>query len=334
MPAHAEDPLAGSFVQPGPLERQVRSLVAEMRGFVQGPRLEPRLLELAAHVQAVSLMLRPEFSGRVVPDPDELYDHYFGIQRVEGLPAEVFAGQVLRTAAALFSDLPWAGQDHRDIKAALDAFAAMLSRAPELPVAEPIGTDWRGVWNDDPERLTGVVSPFRWRTGHHWLGICSFFCRVALVEATSAALDPAECGHVIKEAARFLKAATAAMAYATAFPFKLSLLAPMPQDGGFWGIHNPDYDRMKTARFALRHRLFELYGRRPGRWPEPVRIAMRDFHETDLLDLDRQCGLAEFKPAVEHLRELAELRRKEFDFSDSDAVMIALTAAEAQRTSV
>lgn len=207
---------------------------------------------------------------------------------------------------------------------------------------------WSELWVDPSEgsdSWTRKIASYRWIVGHHLFDEFTIFCREFLVNATDALEKDEEIlsAKFIQKAQQSLRGTTAAMWYACNFPGKIyegpirqSMISTETPDG-FSGTQNADYNRMKHAKDELKMAIRHRYGLKPEQWPKAIYQALKDFHEVDIEDNEHhiliavrnagtdtslaqkvwQQGLPDGvhrKSAAEVLRDMAEVKRKEFKF--------------------
>ena len=320
-------------------------------------------------LEAIPAIVAAQEFGPVMAAACAIYDDYFGVVRIDPLPLAPCVREVARTSLALFADLAVTLLDRAQL-AQLSAtmaqfFAVLAERTPTTNVAAAGQSDnvparplapchalpatparYQQMWQavDSTDRAWHEqVAFYRWKVGHHFFNWCAIFCQDALMQATTALTtgDPDAAAVHLGQAEGFLRGTTAAMWYAGDFPALLyqTIIRPsmvMPgAPAGFSGDQNADYNRMKSAKQALKSAVRTHYGAELAALPGALRQALLHFHEADIEDNEHHLIIAAQKvgadqslaqkewqaelPAHVHrqsdvdiLRQMAEMKRREF----------------------
>lgn len=314
---------------PTEVDRRLCVLAAEQRGFAR--RCE-EILRNATTVEKPS-----EIEGTVE------YDRFFGVCRVDRPGADLMAAQIAATSAVVLTELS------RTVLAA-DELVAVLSTLGDLTARFPVAAaNLAAPRTEDEVRADEPAAAsvedralYRWVIGHHLFNLASVFCIEAVNRARRSALDGDAAGTAaaLVQAAGRLRATTAAMWFAGAFPasaylghVRPAMAAASGSEGGFSGTQNLDYHRLRRAIDGLRESLPTM----PVAGAPNVRAAHAVFTETEIEDVEHHVLIAAAKvggiepslltsaslallpvdleraPAVEVLRDMAALRRANRD---------------------
>lgn len=207
---------------------------------------------------------------------------------------------------------------------------------------------WSEIWNcsaDEIDDWTNKVAVYRWCVGHHFFNLCAILGREHLEQAESALRDAEEerGAELILTARKFLRGAGAAMCYAANFPSEVyqNLIRPSmimtETPYGFSGSQNADHNHFKAAKKGLMQTVFACYGKEHNEWPSAVYSAVKAFHDSEIEDSELHILIAvskvgtdsslaqkiwqgrlpsgvRVKNAVDVLRDMAEMKRRQYQF--------------------
>ncbi|MEU2039682.1 hypothetical protein [Nocardia niwae] len=324
-----------------PVTARLRALTQRLRDEMPTPSavsaaLAAAAAELAALIPAgVPVVAQVETTSEVEGSID--YDRYFGFVRVAELPRDVLAAQIVITCAAVLAEMSTAPIALDESISALDAIGAMLAwcATTSVTVRETVS---RVAGRPFADAAVEVRAEYRWIIGHHLFNLSTVFClaEIQRAQASAVAGDDSATADALLAAARYLRATTAAMWFAGAFPAEIYLRHVRPsmavlsgRETGFSGTQNLDYHRLRRAIDVLRVALAAT----PVRGSAVLRSAHAVFTEIEIQDVEHHILIAAAKvggtepsllshanrtelpghmdlvPAVEVLRDLAEQRR-------------------------
>lgn len=207
---------------------------------------------------------------------------------------------------------------------------------------------WSEIWNCPEDKInnwTSKVAVYRWCVGHHFFNLCAILGREHLEQAELALKEGKEdrAADLILMARKFLRGASAAMCYAANFPSDVyqNLIRPSmvmtETPHGFSGSLNADHNSFKAAIKGLMQTVFACYGQEHNKWPSALYSAVKAFHEAEIEDSELHILIAvskvgadsslaqktwqarlpsgvRVKNAVDVLRDMAEMKRHEYQF--------------------
>ena len=249
-----------------------------------------------------------------------VYDRFFYTHRLTSMSMHEYAAQVIATCAAVLYDLPHTFLDLAEVSAMVGAMERMFEylhgnlpkdngASGETPIVGaqtyPV-EDCDKAWMEATSETvawTETVSDYRWVVGHHFFNVVAQFCGGFLLRADQAANDNHAilCADHLRDAERFLRASTAGLWYAGAFPAAIyerhTRPAMISTDAreGFTGAHNADYERMKVAKSAMTTAIIERYGPDGNPCPRQLFDALKDFLGTEIADVEAHILVAEIK---------------------------------------
>ena len=278
----------------------------------------------AATSAAASAWLMPQLSAQELHDYT-ICDEYFRFVRVRDMTQRQLAAQIAITSLGIIDDLPYMLLNLDEMTALLNAVAILFGAVWKglAPLAHqvheardedaatgaaiPAGSHWPA-----PDAATAGAAPRDVRiayrrliAGHHFWNLTTLFCADTFLhgEAAFARGDDEAGAHLLRQAAMLIRAGTAAMWFASIFPMSLYQSALRPtmaetetRDGS---TQHLTYTMEKIALTRLREALTARFGANKAQWPDLVYMAMKDFYEMFMQDMEQHILIASSKVGMD-----------------------------------
>lgn len=289
-----------SDASPAPTEfhRELRFLAAlavECTSFAQ-PTIEA--VEASNNRKTSDLVMRELLTSGHPPRTIEryaAYDQYFNVMRLGVMTQEEMLAQVLVVSGRVLEDLSDAFLARDEIISLLVGLAIMISGDGTLDLA-----------GSEAAAQPNVVSMAsscehrhldRWIAGHHayilFIGYCRRFLEIGLEPNVDGEVRAIQIGI----AGSLLRAATAAMWYASEVPptVYLNQVRPSMPPDGFSGEHNADHMLLRSSKQRLVTVATHMAKNPHYPWEHKVLTNMERFLELDLEDTEAHILLAASK---------------------------------------
>jgi hypothetical protein len=246
------------------------------------------------------------------------YDSYFCSRRSNQVSRVYLLLQLLDTLNYVLNDMADCLLDTNEMRAIVNAAATIFEcesvqagAARSHPDEDNSLFPEQDSYQRDVEPDLREASLYRWKLGHHIFNLFTTYASLELIKSTSAQ-DEAQCARSIENATVLLRATTAAMWYAEAFPVALyvdhirpSMVDASGQGSGFSGTDNLEFRFFRTAIRGTFDELNNLYGP-SDTWSDDLWTAAYRFWDARELDLEHHILLAE--KVVGHEPSLKQIR--------------------------